>query len=89
MSTAAAVCIGRDAGMTGVSFEHMGKLGKGLTPREAGFTAIGDDARLRRQTSEVRWQTSPCLPISKETLILRFNQRFLKSPGPLVFGSNP
>ena len=54
MSTAAAVCIGRDAGMTGVSFEHMGKLGKGLTPREAGFTAIGDDARLRRQTLDVR-----------------------------------
>ena len=76
MSTAAAVCIGRDAGMTGVSFEHMGKLGKGLIPREAGFTAIGDDARLRRQTSEVRWQTSPCLPI-------------FKSPAPLVFGSNP
>ena len=65
MSTAAAVCIGRDAGMTGVSFEHMGKLGKGLTPREAGFTATGGDARLRRQTLEVRWQTSPCLPISK------------------------
>lgn len=76
MSTAAAVCIGRDAGMTGVSFEHMGKLGKGLTPREAGFTAIGDDARFRHQTSEVRWQTSPCLLI-------------LKSPAPLVFGSNP
>ena len=76
MTTAAAVCIGRDAGMTGVSFEHMGKLGKGLPPREAGFTAIGDDARLRRQTSEVRWQTSPCLPI-------------FKSPAPLVFRSNP
>lgn len=75
MSTVAAVCIGRDAGMTGVSFEHMGKLGKGLTPREAGFTAIGDDARLRRQTSEVRWQMSPCLPI-------------FKSPAPLVFGFN-
>lgn len=56
MSTAAAVCIGRDAGMTGVSFEHMGKLGKGLTPREAGFTATGDDARLRRQTSGIRSQ---------------------------------
>ncbi len=54
MSTAAAVCIGRDAGMTGVSFEHMGKLGKGLTPREAGFIAIGDDARLRHQTSDGR-----------------------------------
>lgn len=63
MSTAAAVCIGRDAGMTGVSFEHMGKLGKGLTPREAGFTATGGDARLRRQTLDVRWQTSPCLLI--------------------------
>lgn len=69
MTTAAAVCIGRDAGMTGVFFEHMGKFGKGLIPREAGFTATGGDARLRRQTSEVRWQTSPCLPISKETLI--------------------
>lgn len=69
MTTVAAVCIGRDAGMTGVSFEHMGKFGKGLIPREAGFTATGGDARLRRQTSEVRWQTSPCLPISKETLI--------------------
>ena len=55
MSTAAAVCIGRDAGMTGVSFEHMGKLGKGLTPREAGFTAIGDDARLL-ETSDIRSQ---------------------------------
>lgn len=75
MSTAAAVCIGRDAGMTGVSFEHMGKLGKGLIPGEAGFTAIGGDARLRRQTSEVRWQTSPCLLI-------------FKSPAPLVFGVN-
>ncbi len=56
MSTAAAVCIGRDAGMTGVSFEHMGKWGKGLIPREAGFTAIGDDAHLRRQTSDIRSQ---------------------------------
>lgn len=42
--------------MTGVSFEHMGKLGKGLTPREAGFTATGGDARLRRQTLDVRSQ---------------------------------
>ena len=42
--------------MTGVSFEHMGKLGKGLIPREAGFTATGGDARLRRQTLDVRWQ---------------------------------
>ena len=57
MSTAAAVCIGRDAGMTGVSFEHMGKLGKGLPPKEAGFTATGGDARLRRQTSDIRHQT--------------------------------
>lgn len=56
MSTAAAVCIGRDAGMTGVSFEHMGKLGKGLIPREAGFTATGGDARLRRQKSDIRSQ---------------------------------
>lgn len=54
MSTAAAVCIGRDAGMTGVSFEHMGKWGKGLIPREVGFTATGGDARLRRQTLDVR-----------------------------------
>ena len=58
MSTAAAVCIGRDAGMTGVSFEHMGKRGKGLIPREAGFTAAGGDARLRRQTLDVRHQKS-------------------------------
>lgn len=47
MITAAAVCIGRDAGMTGVSFEHMGKFGKRLVPWEAGFTATGGDARLR------------------------------------------
>lgn len=73
MSTAAAVCIGRDAGMTGVSFEHMGKLGKGLTPREAGFTATGGDARLRRQTSDIRSQMADVS----------------LSPGPLVFGSNP
>ena len=72
MSTAAAVCIGRDAGMTGVSFEHMGKLEKGLTPREAGFTAIGGDARLRRQTTDIRSQ------IADVSL----------SPAPLVFGSN-
>lgn len=56
MTTAAAVCIGRDAGMTGVSFEHMGKLEKGLIPREAGFIATGGDARLRRQTSDIRSQ---------------------------------
>ena len=73
MSTAAAVCIGRDAGMTGVSFEHMGKWGKGLTPREAGFTAIGDDARLRRQTSDIRSQMADVS----------------LSPDPFVFGSNP
>lgn len=47
--------------MTGVSFEHMGKLGKGLTPREAGFIAIGDDARLRHQTSMADVSLSPDL----------------------------
>lgn len=73
MSTAEAVCIGRDAGMTGVSFEHMGKLGKGLTPREAGFTATGGDAHLRRQTSDIRSQMADVS----------------LSPSPLVFGSNP
>ena len=72
MSTAAAVCIGRDAGMTGVSFEHMGKLGKGLTLREAGFTATGGDARLRGQTSDIRSQMADVS----------------LSPAPLVFGSN-
>ena len=61
MTTAAAVCIGRDAGMTGVSFEHMGKFGKGLIPREAGFTATGGDARLRRQALDIRRQMSPSL----------------------------
>lgn len=73
MSTAAAVCIGRDAGMTGVSFEHMGKLGKGLTTREVGFTATGGDARLRRQTSDIRSQMADVS----------------LSPAPLAFGFNP
>ena len=73
MSTAAAVCIGRDAGMTGVSFEHMGKFGKRLVPWEAGFTATGGDARLRRQKSDIRSQMAD---------VSLF-------PDPLVFGSNP